>query len=396
MQLPSSVRARSLVIRMDAEFVSDSAQLEDAVSSVTLKQSAEVSSVSVPQSSASQLLAGGSGDDSGGFDGKGRGGGGGDGGSGGEGNDQPPQPPRRIATPSAEQEHLIAVKSLKDILADRGIGLMTLPHEISAAIKHGAITPALLSRYLDLNKDTITSLMMRLGAGMRSRILADPKFLFKIAVEESIGVAGKISAEYNKRQERFWLELDFVCANLIMALIADFALVWIPAPVTHFSIGSASPSKLKMFLNSLPSSIFQKAPIGRRNYPIHHRLAAYFIKASQLFCVGFGSSATGTSITALLIWCRKMLDPENESSSKPSPILKTSLLYGTFMSSSSNTRYQLLNGIEQWIIDPALHNYPALSKVATFILRFGNTFWGSSQWVDFTRLMGVSPPRTKE
>ncbi|EFN52257.1 hypothetical protein CHLNCDRAFT_139161 [Chlorella variabilis] len=35
---------------------------------------------------------------------------------------------------------------------------------------------------------------------------------------------------YTKRGDDFKSELDFVFANLVMAIIADFMLVWLPAP----------------------------------------------------------------------------------------------------------------------------------------------------------------------
>ena len=47
-------------------------------------------------------------------------------------------------------------------------------------------------------------------------------------------MAAKATAELNKRGERFSSELDFVLANVIMALVADFCLVWLPAPTVSF------------------------------------------------------------------------------------------------------------------------------------------------------------------
>lgn len=47
-------------------------------------------------------------------------------------------------------------------------------------------------------------------------------------------MAAKGTAEYTKRGENFSKELDFVFANVIMALIADFCLVWLPSPTISF------------------------------------------------------------------------------------------------------------------------------------------------------------------
>ena len=65
-----------------------------------------------------------------------------------------------------------------------------------------------------------------------------------------IGICAKTSAEYTKRGENFSNELDFVLANVIMALVADFMLVWLPAPTFSSVCAFASEYFLLMVLNS--------------------------------------------------------------------------------------------------------------------------------------------------
>jgi hypothetical protein len=60
--------------------------------------------------------------------------------------------------------------------------------------------------------------------------MADPSFMIKVAIEVGIGIGTKCTAEYAKRGEFFLPQIDFVVANVIMALVADFMLVWLPAP----------------------------------------------------------------------------------------------------------------------------------------------------------------------
>ena len=55
-----------------------------------------------------------------------------------------------------------------------------------------------------------------------------------------IGIFTKTSAEFAKRGENFKDELDFVGANIIMALVADFMLVWLPAPTLSFACAAAA------------------------------------------------------------------------------------------------------------------------------------------------------------
>ena len=103
--------------------------------------------------------------------------------------------------------------------------------------------------------------------GMRERLLADPNFIVKVGIEVScslvvfllhcrlfsallrltltapqvgIGLFTKSTAEYTKRQDNFMKEIDFVAANVIMALVADFCLVFLPAPTLSFAYGPYS------------------------------------------------------------------------------------------------------------------------------------------------------------
>lgn len=71
-------------------------------------------------------------------------------------------------------------------------------------------------------------------AGFRERLLADPSFFTKLGIEVGIGIVTKVTAEYAKRGDNFTNEIDFVAANVVMAIIADFMLTWLPAPTMSF------------------------------------------------------------------------------------------------------------------------------------------------------------------
>ena len=72
------------------------------------------------------------------------------------------------------------------------------------------------------------------GPGFRERLLADPSFPAKVGIECGIGILTKVTAENTKRGAMFWNEIDFVGANVVMAIIADFMLTWLPAPTLSF------------------------------------------------------------------------------------------------------------------------------------------------------------------
>lgn len=50
-----------------------------------------------------------------------------------------------------------------------------------------------------------------------------------------IGIVTKSAAELNKRGDSFYNELDFVFANVVMAIIADYMLCYLPAPTISFA-----------------------------------------------------------------------------------------------------------------------------------------------------------------
>ncbi len=98
-----------------------------------------------------------------------------------------------------------------------------------------------------------------LTIGCRERLLGDPGFPVKLAIELGIGLTMKILAELNKRGDNFNQELDFVFANVVMALIADTMLVWLPAPRATLSTKAAAvnQSALSKWLKSCPDNAFQ-------------------------------------------------------------------------------------------------------------------------------------------
>lgn len=98
---------------------------------------------------------------------------------------------------------------------------------------------------------------LSVGAGFRQRLLADPSFLFKVGIECGIGIFTKTTAEYKKRDDAFWHELDFVFANILMAILADFCLVWLPAPTMKFSGAAKAAQSGPKWMKNIPENAFQ-------------------------------------------------------------------------------------------------------------------------------------------
>ncbi|CAA0833478.1 Protein of unknown function (DUF3411 [Striga hermonthica] len=148
-------------------------------------------------------------------DGGSGGGGGGDNGGGNEGDDDRNKKRNK-------DEALMA-------LAEAGRSLESLPKDLRAAIEDGRIPGSIVLKYFDLERSGFLSWLMKFG-GFKERLLADDLFLAKVAFECGVGVFTKTAAEYQRRQENFFNELEIVFADVVMAIIADFMLVYLPAP----------------------------------------------------------------------------------------------------------------------------------------------------------------------
>ncbi|CAK9184312.1 unnamed protein product [Ilex paraguariensis] len=72
------------------------------------------------------------------------------------------------------------------------------------------------------------------------------------------------------------------------------------------------------------------------------------------------------------------------------PLLKSAALWGVFLAVSSNTRYQVINGLERLVeASPLAKQVPPVALVFTFGVRFANNIYGGMQFVDWARWSGV-------
>ncbi|KAL9253979.1 RETICULATA-RELATED 4, chloroplastic-like protein [Drosera capensis] len=325
---------------------------------------------------------GGHGGDSGNFGGDGGGEGGG-GGGGGEGDNDSGDGDK------ARREAMM-------VLSQIGRSLESLPSDLAAAVKEGRIPAEIVMRYVELEKSPVFRWLLQFG-GFRERLLADDLFLAKLGMECGVGIFTKTAAEYERRRENFFNELEIVFADVVMAIIADFMLVYLPAPTVSLqsSLGiRAGP--IAKFFHGCPDNAFQVA-LGGASYSLVQRLGAIVRNGSKLFVVGTTSSLVGTAITNVVINARKAVDTSSAAESENLPILSTSIGYGVYMAVSSNLRYQIVAGvIEQRILEPVLHKHKLILSAFCFAVRTGNTYLGSLLWVDYARWIGIQKAHDEE
>ncbi|CAK8575443.1 unnamed protein product [Lathyrus sativus] len=279
------------------------------------------------------------------------------------------------------------------VLAEVGKPLESLPADLAEAVKAGRVPGSIVRRFFELEKSSVFRWLLNFG-GFRERLLADDLFLAKVAMECGVGIFTKTAAELEKRKENFTKELDFVCADVVMAIVADFMLVWLPAPTVSLRPPlSVSAGFIAKFFFGCPENAFQVALAGS-SFSLIQRIGAIVRNGAKLFAVGTGASLVGTGVTNALINARKVVDKSFADEAEEVPVLSTSVAYGVYMAVSSNLRYQILAGIiEQRILDPLLHQNKLLLSAVCFAVRTGNTFLGSLLWVDYARWVGVQKIR---
>lgn len=279
-------------------------------------------------------------------------------------------------------------------LAALGRTVETLPLDLRGAVLEGRIPGAIVERFVQMEGNSVFRWLLGFG-GFKERLLADDLFLTKVAIEVGVGVFTKTAAELERRRENFWKEIDFVIADIFMAIVADFMLVWLPAPTVALRPRLAtSAGALTQFFYNCPDNAFQVAMAGT-SYTVLQRGASIVRNGAKLLAVGTTASLFGTGATNGIILLRKALDSSYVGTSEGSgeaevPILATSVAYGAYMAVSSNIRYQILAGVvEQRVLEPALHNQKLALSVLSFVCRTGNTFLGSLMWVDYARWVGI-------
>ncbi|XP_062095464.1 protein RETICULATA, chloroplastic [Humulus lupulus] len=322
---------------------------------------------------------GGNGNFTNGRGGEGGGGSGGGGGGGGDGDNH-------------EEEEFGPIMKFEEVMKETEARGAILPSDMLEAAKSVGIRKVLLHRYLDLQGSSgILGFAMRSCSMLRNRMLADPSFLFKIGTEIVIDSCCATFAEVQKRGKDFWSEFELYVADLLVGTVVNVALVSMLAP--YVRIGQPNLSKgllgrLQHAYGALPSSVFEAERPGCR-FSLQQRLGTYFFKGILYGSVGFGCGIIGQGIANLIMTAKRSIKKSEEDIPVP-PLLKSAALWGVFLAVSSNTRYQIVNGLERLVEgSPMARQVPPVAMAFTVGVRFANNVYGGMQFVDWARWSGV-------
>lgn len=71
---------------------------------------------------------------------------------------------------------------------------------------------------------------MQVARDIVGRLMADPAFVQKMAIEQILTVLFNVKWEMEQRRERFWKELDLVAINTTSLMLSTGGLVWLMSP----------------------------------------------------------------------------------------------------------------------------------------------------------------------
>ncbi|CAN6835693.1 unnamed protein product [Brassica oleracea] len=271
-----------------------------------------------------------------------------------------------------------------------------LPQDIQKGLDLGLVSPEILQNFFDLEQYPLIAELTQRFQGFRERLLADPKFLNRLAIEEAISITTTLVAQYEKRKENFFEELDYVITDSVRASVVDFFTVWLPAPTLSFlsyADETARPNSidaLRGLLGSIPDNAFQKS-LGGKDWTLNLRIASVIVGGLKLAGVGVVSSFAAVGSSNALYAIRKFIKPELAVSeqTKRSPMLKTAVVYGGYLGTSSNIRYQIIAGLIEHRISDELSSQPLLVNMISFVVRVANSYYGTQQWIDLARSTGL-------
>eukprot|EP00177_Eucheuma_denticulatum_P006453 GFKZ01011760.1.p1 GENE.GFKZ01011760.1~~GFKZ01011760.1.p1 ORF type:complete len:374 (-),score=40.90 GFKZ01011760.1:1557-2678(-) len=260
-----------------------------------------------------------------------------------------------------------------------------LPEDMRKALAKGLLTKEALERYRScLNKP-----LMRIALAIpsfRTRFLADSAFAFKLLVQELIGNGTALASEIAVRGKDIVDELEYVGSDLIVGSVIEAAFVWLLAPTIRVPVQNAG--MVSRYIGSLPSHIFQPSTVLQK-FTLAQRCGSFIYAGIQYGVMGFAGGVVGTWITYGLIEMRKRLDKEYKPERPLPAVVPNSAAWGAFLAGSSNTRFQIVEGIELGIARVAGGRAPAIVNGSIVGLRLANNYWGGVQFVQFFRFLGL-------
>eukprot|EP00276_Gloeochaete_wittrockiana_P007563 CAMPEP_0184646142 /NCGR_PEP_ID=MMETSP0308-20130426/2775_1 /TAXON_ID=38269 /ORGANISM="Gloeochaete witrockiana, Strain SAG 46.84" /LENGTH=433 /DNA_ID=CAMNT_0027075849 /DNA_START=277 /DNA_END=1578 /DNA_ORIENTATION=- len=269
------------------------------------------------------------------------------------------------------------IESLEAVLYERGMKLSELPRLVQLVYESGNLSTDILTRCLNMMSSPLFKNLLLtknpIGQGLAQRVLADPNFLFKVAVEQFLSLSLAWSVEKKARGAQLRDESDFVVMDLLAVSLATFFATWVFAPTLPLAYLAGQAKGISLLLTSLPSHAFEVGLRGRTFTPLH-RVAGVLLHTAQAATVAAGAAYTGDLANKAIADYRKNNNIPTKSGHIHSPCLANpgALSAASAIGLSFSPRYQLLSGLELLI---AQHIRGTL-RFPTVALRYANSRLG--------------------
>lgn len=267
------------------------------------------------------------------------------------------------------------------ILAKTGVDADSLPEDVLAALKAGRIGESELTNWKSVLGNPLTKALAA-STYIRCRLLAEPRLPGILGIECGVGCLSTLAAEKAARGSSFVRELDFVFANQVLIVLTNIALVLALTPAAAIAAPPAAGT-YAAYAARLPGYFLQKG-----DFTVAQRAYCFVSKAVQFSVVGSCTSAVGQAVTLGIVKARTALTPDKAPTVELAPVLPTASAYAVFMGASSNTRYQVVNSLEGNVLGK-LPGGARAQTLVSFIVRTGNNYLGSSNWIWWAKFRGL-------
>ena len=276
----------------------------------------------------------------------------------------------------------------------------------------GTMRASTLDLYIKYSKYSVLAFLMNTFPAVRDRMLADPRFAFKLMVETGADVVMNTATEIKQRGDVFWDEFEFFACDQIAAFAVNTAILTICSPAIVLGNTTRSMRKLgelsknangaakvwyvaRKYVGKLPANVFMLDPKLGMMAKLARGGATVIARGGQIFFVSTLCGTLGQATANSLMMLRRAAGRDKYSKgyaesidvSVDPPVLDTGLLWGRFMMFSANIRQQLVVGgeraVEQFTAGMPSASGRRLANGATVALRVFNNLKGGSDFNDF-------------
>ncbi|KAI8113237.1 hypothetical protein M9435_003241 [Picochlorum sp. BPE23] len=263
-------------------------------------------------------------------------------------------------------QELYEAKAIAAVLQEWYRTMGDLPLIIRQAAEMGMFSSAALVRFMSMDvRPNVTRMVTRslppdVSRNVVGRLMADPAFMQKLALEQMITIGASLVYEARVRGEKFWKEIDLVAVNTLSLAAANAAVVYLVAPTR----AASAPARYEWqnMLSKLPNNVFEgTTPL--RSYSNNSRIASFFVKAAQLSGVGLVAGGLQSSLSKAVVALRQKSDPSFVPSMKIPEIQQSALGMAATCGVFANARYQIIAGFDRYLFENAnyLWSYLTLS-----------------------------------